>query len=99
MNGTWEAGDQSPLFEDLEAEEAKPETVGFSVALHHLRAGGLVRREAWGARPGAVFAANRLAEIGVEPEPHLVYVEGDCARLWTPNATDLFADDWVLVPV
>ena len=59
MHGTWEAGEQLPLFDGEEAVEAKQEAddlaVGaFSAALHLLLDGHAVRREIWGGAAGLI---------------------------------------------
>lgn len=99
MKGTWEAGDRSPLFEDLEAEEAEPKTVGFSAALDRILAGGAARREIWGDAAGQVRVVSLSSgdPQKVAVDPFFAYVAGDRAMVWTPSTVDLLAEDWLPV--
>lgn len=84
----------------------------FSVALERLKNGDKVARQGWNGKGmfiflvgGSQFDVNRPPLLGIFPvgtrisyRPHIdIKNVDDSITVWTPSATDLMADDWIIV--
>ena len=85
----------------------------FSMALQHLKAGGLAQRAGWNGKKmfvylvaGSTFQVNRAPLNKIFPEgteinycPHIDMrtADGKCVP-WLASQTDILADDWIVVP-
>lgn len=86
----------------------------FSLALKHIKAGMLVRREGWNGKgmfiflvPGSTFKVNRAPLLGIFPEgteinyhAHIDMKTSDGKIVpWLASQTDILANDWEIVYV
>lgn len=81
----------------------------FGSALQHLRIGAKIKRRGWNGKgyflflvAGSEFDVNRPPLLGIFPQgtrvtyhPHIdVHNPDGSIGVWTPNQTDVLADDW-----